>query len=584
MKALLNILPSLGLFIYNLFIYTNASDENYALTYQYEIVETGTLSVEYFANRENRSAPVSIYISENVTENKQLLVFKISLDIKNLPQVRVYHKMIFHVKYKDDELENIWIPKNEMNRSFKLSDIPNEFHCNLKECKIGLLSINNDETSMHSHGDVLPNDFIYISLEIANNKRRFQLGTITVPTYIHNLYAVICPSNNWVSEYGLVKYNPNNHSMIHFPDGTIDFLDRHIKLMNPWNRGEDNFCLCGHLEQKFGLPLDIGYNYYQYYASEPTLFVDEYSLIFENDTLLCEEWDIFNKNVVAFIISIPEYNFQSNRTTVHQLTRHSKFYSGEIIAIMVLEEIKGWYAENDGFNDKFEIQTYCNVPNFNANLRLRINESLQELKTIDDDIYGEIDSFTIDYKIVKNDIPADCYLEYDKQGFLQFQDLYVKRFRTSLQMYDEDDKKYFDVVVLKLLESNKKYKCSLIVPPNHPDVEELDFISEYEFIVIGNKDLYNNTFQNSTENFANNTYGNNLTNSTGNRSENTTKSIKLVIYISIGIFGFLIIIAGTAIFIWIIKNKERSENCKSKFRILLSNLWKKRSNRSSEKQ
>uniref|UniRef100_A0A0N5B6Y0 EGF-like domain-containing protein n=1 Tax=Strongyloides papillosus TaxID=174720 RepID=A0A0N5B6Y0_STREA len=474
MKALLNILPSsLLLFFYNLLIYTNASDENYTLIYQYEIIETGNLSPEYQASRENRSTPVSIYVSENETKEKQLLVFKISLDIKNLPQLRVYHKMIFNIKYNDQELENIWIPNNETNRNFKLSNIPDDFHCNLIKCRIGFASIINVETSMHNHGDVLPNDFIYISLEIANNKNRFQLGTITVPTYIHNLYAVICPSKNWVSEYGLTKYNPNNHFMIHFSDGITDSFDRHIKLMNPWNRGEDNFCLCGHLEQNFGPSLDIGYNYYQYYASEPTLFVDEYSLVFENNTLICEEWDIFNKNVVAFIISIPQYNFQSNRTTVHQLTKHSKFYSGEIIAIMVLEEMKGWYDENDGFNDKFEVQTYCNVPNFNANLRLRINDTLQELTTIDDDIYGEIDSFTIDYKTIINNIPADCYLERDKQVFPQFQDLYVKNLRLHLQIYDEDDKKYYGVEALKLLESNKKYKCSLIVPPNHPDVENL---------------------------------------------------------------------------------------------------------------
>uniref|UniRef100_A0A0N5BTB8 Tyrosine-protein phosphatase domain-containing protein n=1 Tax=Strongyloides papillosus TaxID=174720 RepID=A0A0N5BTB8_STREA len=116
---------------------------------------------------------------------------------------------------------------------------------------------------------------------------------------------------------------------------------------------------------------------------------------------------------------------------------------------------------------------------------------------------------------------------------------------TSLQIYDGDNKKGYCAIALKLLESNKKYKCSLVVPQNHPDVEELDFVKEYEFIVFGNKGLYNHTLQNSTENFFNNTKGNNFTNSTDNRSENITKNIKLVIYISIGIFGCLVIIAVT---------------------------------------
>uniref|UniRef100_A0A0N5C1M8 Uncharacterized protein n=1 Tax=Strongyloides papillosus TaxID=174720 RepID=A0A0N5C1M8_STREA len=319
--------------------------------------------------------------------------------------------------------------------------------------------------------------------------------------------------------------------------------------------------------------INVGYQCDEYNNEEANLVYNKAEKTSEaylsNNELKCNSHTIYKAypHVIAFLP--PGNNYDDvNNFKLRRLEKNTNLYAGHRFHYLGDQYIDKKVLDFENYiGYVLNLEGKCEVPNLNATLRLKINNTVQGSDNKIDKKFERKEIYTFFSRELKNS-SIGCHIVLDEMRYRTFTDFYGLRYSTSLLMFDETTQKYIEVRDIGKLVSNRVYKCALITKGNNSKIEKPGYIKETDFIIniIYEKNNKSTSFYNSTitkiSTISNGSTGSN--NSSGSdsssKSNNSESSNNSKIWI---IFGISLVIIILLIILLVILKKLQEKRKKS---------------------
>uniref|UniRef100_A0A0K0EW82 6-cysteine protein n=1 Tax=Strongyloides venezuelensis TaxID=75913 RepID=A0A0K0EW82_STRVS len=441
----------------------------------------------------------------NVT--KPLILYKLQLQRNFLidriygGEMRIFFKNVPAKKYETYELSRTYEVTIEI--------ILNGFYslrCNLYSCQIGAFYYCNFFEIFYkiykcSKNPYESNDYIYIGFTKSHEYDNFVLKLIPKSNTNKDIFSiVVCPGPDWMPKSSNSDYIgtwENYLLTLKLKDFSKEYF---LKYAYCHDVGVKTFVKCGNLKQKFLPSIDVGYQCEDYNNEEANRIYnkDKKNSVasLSGNELICKDTMLYESKlvVIAFLPPGNQY-YNIHEYSIEKLVNQTKIYVGHRLHILNYDDFikRRWGIENS-FGYVLNYEAKCSVPTISANLRLKINGTVQGFENKIDEKFGREDIYTFHSREINNS-SIGCHIVLDGFEHPAFKDFYGHIYSTSLMMFDETIKKYIKVDGVQNLVSNRKYKCGLIIKGRNSKIQKPDYIKETEFII---NIIYEKTHESNT--------------------------------------------------------------------------------------
>ncbi|CEF65066.1 Hypothetical protein SRAE_1000331900 [Strongyloides ratti] len=416
-----------------------------------------------------------------------------NIDIIGIPLKNVYvdkddtihdiHSSFRYYLCPISSIKKNWFYFNNYKKDQPIINLDGTNRCSVGHCEMGLLLYYSNGDANVLKGGGTANRGLYVEFEGGSI---YPLLFKQAKSNDKNMALVACPYINWMSKYGISKYQPAEYIKNFFPIIPQDDFDRHrfiptFKYSSKKLPGKKNandrdvkVFICGTIKQSKFPDVEVGFDLEK--ANEQKSF----PITFDGTNVLCDSKDIKDDYVFGYIPS--DKIVLGTSEEISYFSSENKFYSGQYLLVYnkneIIERRKELKRMDNGntpnneydshswdYGEKFYFNPKCigEVENIVATLKLKVGDNVvdgvlnQDSNIISHEINEIIGTTTLGCHPFMNQVYDD-----------RFSDFYSKRFKTFIQRIEDENGKAVEEPkkeTIEIFDGSKtifgKYKCTI---------------------------------------------------------------------------------------------------------------------------